>query len=195
MKTRTLLSALIAATLGAGAAVAASEGTTAEDPKIAEAKAIIQEFATRLVGELGDAIQAGGPVAAIEVCRDRAPAIADELSAETGWAVARTSLKTRNVETNVPDAWETTILEQFDARQEAGEDVQKMAYAEVIEDENGKRFRFMKAIPTAELCLNCHGSEIKPEVIEALNRVYPHDQARGYEIGQVRGAFSLEKPL
>jgi hypothetical protein len=195
MKTRTLLSALIAATLGAGAAVAASEGTTAEDPKIAEAKTIIQEFATRLVGELGDAIQAGGPVAAIEVCRDRAPAIADELSAATGWAVARTSLKTRNVETNAPDAWETTILEQFNARQEAGEDVQKMAHAEVIEDENGKRFRFMKAIPTAELCLNCHGSDIKPEVIEALDEVYPHDQARGYEIGQVRGAFSLEKPL
>lgn len=166
-----------------------------EDPNIAEAKAIAQKFGTQLVGELQAALKTGGPVEAIKVCHNRAPGIAEELAARTGWEVGRTSLKTRNLETNIPDAWEAKVLERFDERQAAGEDVQTMAYAEVVEDGQGKRLRFMKAIPTAELCLTCHGRTISPDVAEALDTVYPGDQARGYDVGQVRGAFSLVKPL
>ena len=167
---------------------------TAPNPNAAEAKAIVQEFATTLQGELQAAMKDGGPTNAIAVCQDRAPAIAATLSESSGWQVGRTSLKTRN-SNNAPDAWEQKVLADFDARRAAGEDVQPMAYAEVVETADGKTFRFMKAIPTGEVCLACHGRDITPEVAAALDERYPDDMARGYSLGDVRGAFSLSKPL
>lgn len=168
---------------------------TAPDPNLAEAKAIVQEFATTLQGELQAAMTAGGPTNAIAVCQDRAPAIAADLAERTGWEVGRTSLKVRNAANNAPDAWETKVLQDFDARQAAGEDVKPMAHAEVVEGDDGQTFRFMKAIPTAQLCLACHGTEITPEVAAKLDERYPDDMARGYGLGEVRGAFTLAKPL
>ena len=192
MNNRLLIGSLSTLALCAGLALAAEE---TPNPNVAEAKDIIKEFATRLQGELATAIKGNGPVEAINVCYDRAPAIAEDLSAQTGWEVGRTSLKARNVADNSPDDWETMVLKRFDERQADGEDVKTMAYAEVVEGKDGKRFRFMKAIPTSEICLACHGQEIAPEVVEALDAAYPDDQARGYSVGEVRGAFTLSKPL
>jgi hypothetical protein len=182
-----------AALIVSGAALA--EQAAGPDPKVAEAKGLIKEFATTLQGELQAAMKAGGPTKAIEVCQDRAPAIAADLSQRSGWAVGRTSLKTRNVADNSPDAWETKVLEDFEARQETGESVDTIAFGEVVETDAGKQFRFMKAIPTGQVCLACHGSDITPEVTAALDAAYPDDQARGYSEGDIRGAFSLSKPL
>jgi hypothetical protein len=70
-----------------------------------------------------------------------------------------------------------------------------MAYAEVVEKDGSKQFRFMKAIPTGEVCLACHGSSIAPAIAATLDEAYPDDQARGYKLGDVRGAFTLSKPL
>ena len=116
------------------------------------------------------------------------------MSSSSGWDVGRTSLKLRNP-ANAPDAWELAVLNSFEERKSAGEDPQNIAKAEVVEQDGRKVFRFMKAIPTAELCLNCHGSELKPEVVEALNTHYAADQATGFKLGDIRGAFTLSKPL
>jgi hypothetical protein len=166
-----------------------------ENRNAAEAKDIVKQFADTLQGELKAAISEGGPVKAIAICNKRAPAIAQDLSERTGWSVGRTSLKVRNSKLNTPDAWERTVLEEFDQRQAAGEDVNTMAKAEVVETEDGKVFRFMKAIPTGDLCVACHGQNLTPEVQQALDAAYPNDQARGYKAGQVRGAFTLSKRL
>jgi hypothetical protein len=53
----------------------------------------------------------------------------------------------------------------------------------------------MKAIPVAEQCLACHGSKIKPELAEHLQKLYPEDKAIGFSQGDLRGAFSLKKYL
>lgn len=166
-----------------------------ENPNAAEAKGIIKEFFTELKGELQAAIQDGGPASAISVCQRKAPAIAHRLSEESGWDVGRTSLKLRNAALNAPDAWEEQVLREFEARKQAGEDAAKMAHAEVVGTDEGERFRFMKAIPTGEVCLKCHGTEIDPAVAEAIDQAYPNDEARGYELGDIRGAFTLSKPL
>ena len=129
-----------------------------------------------------------------QVCNVKAPMIAEETGEKTGWQVARTSLKLRNPD-NKPDAWELTVLKAFETRKAAGEDVTKMEYSEVMTIDGKKTFRYMKAIPTAELCLNCHGSEIKPEVARSIDELYPEDQARGYKAGDIRGAFTLQKTL
>jgi hypothetical protein len=156
-----------------------------------EAVEIVKKFGGSLKPELKQAIQSGGPAHAISVCAEKAPAIARSLSDETGWMVKRVSLKARNSQTAIPDAWEKKVLEQFDQRQVNGEPVSQMAYSEVVDG----RFRFMKAQGVEAVCLNCHAAEIKPEVEAALKENYPDDKARGYTLGQVRGAFSLARDL
>jgi hypothetical protein len=166
-----------------------------QDPNAAEAKGIVKEFFTSLKGELQAAVSDGGPVNAIGVCKDRAPAIARKLSEESGWDVGRTSLKTRNPELNSPDSWERQVLLEFEERKAAGEDVKPMAHAAVVETDIGKHYRFMKAIPTGEICLACHGESISPDVATAIREAYPQDQATGFSLGDIRGAFTLSKPL
>ncbi|MGB5830601.1 MAG: DUF3365 domain-containing protein [Thiohalocapsa sp.] len=167
----------------------------AADSNAAEAKAIIMEFFASLKGELEAAMKGGGPASAVVVCNARAPVIAAEMSERSGWDVGRTSLKLRNPGQNAPDDWEKTVLLDFEARKTAGEDVQTIAYAETIESDGDKTFRFMKAIPTSELCLTCHGTEIEPEIASSIDAAYPDDQAKGYVLGDIRGAFTLSKPL
>ena len=51
----------------------------------------------------------------------------------------------------------------------------------------------MKAIPTGEVCLKCHGSNVAPDVKAAIGELYPEDQATGFKAGELRGAFSVSK--
>ena len=185
----------VLAALSAAAFLTSPYADTLTDQNAAEAKGIIGEFFTTLKGELKGALQEGGPVGAVAVCKQRAPAIAKALSDMSGWDVGRTSLKLRNSTLNAPDAWERQVLKDFEERKAAGEDVNSMTYSEVVETEGGKRYRFMKAIPTGEVCLVCHGEAISPDVAAALDKAYPDDQARGFALGDIRGAFTLSKPM
>jgi hypothetical protein len=195
MRTPVLLTTTAALAL-AGSVLAQTLSPETNDTADADAQAreLTKAFATRLQGELKAGLKEGGPTAAVRVCKEEAPAIAASLSEQSGWQVARTSLKTRNPE-NAPDEWERQVLEQFDDRQAAGQPVADMTYAAVVEQDGAETYRFMKAIPTAEVCLACHGSDLSPDLVEALDKAYPEDQARGYELGDIRGAFTLSKPL
>jgi hypothetical protein len=174
-------------------AAAPTSGPAAPSPAAEEAKALIKEFAGTLRDELQAAIKAGGPISAVAVCKDRAPAIAADLAARSGWEVKRTSLKPRNLALDTPDAWERQVLTRFEERKAAGEAADTLAFGAVVDDAGTKRFRFMKAIPTGDVCLACHGKDINPDVANALDAAYPGDQARGYAIGDIRGAFSVSK--
>ncbi len=156
-----------------------------------QAVGIVKQFGGSLKPALKKALKTGGPAHAIDVCSVQAPAIAQRLQKETGWSVRRVSLKPRNAETAVPDAWEKKVLEQFDARQAKGESAKKMAYAEVVDG----KFRFMKAQGVEPVCLTCHAAKVSPQVEAALQQKYPQDHALGYSLGQIRGAFSLAKDL
>ena len=164
----------------------------------AEAKRITGAFFEELKGELTKGMKAGGPVTAIGVCNAIAPSIAARHSQNTGWNVARTSLKLRNPD-NAPDSWEKKVLQQFEQRRAEGEKPDTLAFAEIVEAEDGKYFRFMKGIvmPPAEKmpCLKCHGVDIDPKITATLDKLYPQDKATGYKAGDVRGAFTLKKKL
>lgn len=157
----------------------------------AEAITIVKQFGGTLKPQLKKALAQGGVQKAIKVCSVQAPEIAKNLSMSTQWQVKRVSLKARNHHNATPNAWERSILEEFNQRQQQGETAKKMAKAVVVGDE----FRFMKAQGTAPLCLTCHGSDLTTETKAALKEYYPQDQATGYSLGQIRGAFSLTKKL
>ena len=163
-----------------------------------QSRAVIQEFAQQLQGALGKAMREEGPVKAIEVCNQAAPAIAQAEAQKHGWGVGRTSLKLRNPD-NAPDAWERAVLQQFEQRAAQGESPQGMAHFEVVEQNGRQVFRFMSAIgmpPMEQMpCLMCHGTEIRPDISAKLDRLYPNDQARGYRPGMIRGAFTITQPM
>ncbi len=187
---RRLICVSLLCCLPVGTAVASDLGSMK-----AESKAIVQAFMGQLKGELQSAMQQGGPVNAIQACNRVAPAVAEQQQQQHGWQkVARTSLKLRNPD-NAPDAWERKVLEQFESRKAAGEAVEPMAFGEVVEENGRQMFRFMKAIPTGEVCLKCHGSDLAEPVAAKLDELYPQDAARGFALGDIRGAFSLKKAL
>jgi len=160
----------------------------------AKAVELVQAYAGKLKGALSAAIEAGGPENALEVCNKQAPVIAAEISKASGWSVARTSLKPRNA-ASAPDAYEQKVMEGFLARIAKGEKAADLASAQVVE-ENGKQvFRFVKAIPTADVCLTCHGENVAPELQQKIKALYPQDQALGFKEGDMRGVFTLKKTL
>lgn len=188
---RTTLIAAVLLALGSTAPAFAEQDM---DALIDESRAAIKGFGASLKAELVAAIEAGGPEHAIGVCNMVAPGIAAERSITYQGRVGRTSLKRRNP-ANAPDGWELAVLEDFEARKAAGEDVKAIDHAEIV-TENGQRiFRYMKAIPTAQVCTNCHGTELKTEVAAMIDDLYPTDQARGYSAGDIRGAFTLRRVL
>ncbi|TKB49398.1 DUF3365 domain-containing protein [Ferrimonas sediminicola] len=153
--------------------------------------ALISQFGATLKPSLKAAMQSGGPRAAVEVCASQAPLIAARLSQQSGWRLSRVSLKPRNGATAVADPWEAQVLAGFEAQLAAGAD----AAALVTEKHGPGEFRLMKGIVIDKVCLQCHGEQIDPGVLEAIRRHYPDDQATGYQLGELRGGFSVSRRL
>lgn len=175
----------------------------AADEKPAPETAAYRAEAGKLAGELGNrlreqltaAMQAGGPLAAVAVCQERAVPIADAIShSNDGWEVGRTSLQVRNPD-NAPDSWERSVLETFDKRHAAGEMPATIEQEAVITVGEQRYYRYMKAIPTGDACLLCHGSNIPTELQEHIGKLYPDDRATGYKAGDMRGAFTLTRRI
>ncbi len=154
----------------------------------------IRSLAGTLKEHLSTAIAAGGVSSAIEVCNLVAPEIAQAESLARGWKTGRTSLKVRNP-ANTPDSWELEVLKRFEARKAAGAEPETLDHAEIVSADGLRSFRYMKAIVTMPVCLNCHGSSLAPDVAARLDDLYPEDQARGYAVGDLRGAFTVVQPL
>lgn len=165
-----------------------SDQQAGADPEVAAAKAAVQALAGALQSELKSAIQSGGPASAIAVCNTRAMPITQRVSEEQGLSVSRVSLKNRNP-ANRPNDWQVPVLEDFERQKAEGKDVGSLVWSETVEVDGGREFRFMKAIPTGDVCLLCHGAQLSTDVTEALAQLYPQDKATGFAMGDIRGAF------
>lgn len=184
-------------TMIALAMMAAGPAAQADDARLlSEAREVATSIPPKLLAVLKSELDAGGPAGAISACKEKAPKMAAEASQKTGWAVRRVSLKNRNPKA-VPDAWEEGVLRDFDRRAAAGENPMTLEKGEVVAEGATKMYRYMRALPTQELCLNCHGpaEQIKPEVKARLGELYPNDKATGFTVGQIRGAMTLKRPM
>ena len=159
-----------------------------------QSQAAIKALGGELKSTLQASIKASGPVDTISVCNTQAPQISNKISTVKGLKVGRTSLKYRNQE-NKPDDWEKSVLEQFEQRKTNGEAVNAMDFSEMTEHKGNKVFRYMKAIVTDEVCMNCHGSNLAPPIASRIKSLYPDDKATGYKKGDIRGAFTVIQPV
>ena len=187
--------AIISVTLLSAVLVAVAE------PDVGSRKQAAAQTAMAFMKELGGALKRhlaeGDPVAAITVCKDIAPAIANRYSRENGWRVTRVGTRVRNPMIGTPDAWEQSVLAQFGEQIRRGDKPQDVSFSEVVAEPSGQYFRYMQAIGVAPVCLSCHGDvrAIPDAVRKRLQAQYPHDQAVGYQVGELRGAISIKQPL
>jgi len=137
------------------------------------------------------------PVTGNYVFKDFVPAIvgtqvANDFSLKTGYRIKQTSLKVRNLN-NEPDEWEKKVLNFF----ESDSYTKNGGYSEITQKNGKQSFRYMKPIFVEIACLQCHGrkTEIKPAIMQFLNRRYPFDNAFGYKEGDVRGGISIVIPI
>ena len=177
----------------AGSIIGVQQFTKYKKRQFASASGVvIKHLATDLKSELSNAIQKDGIISAIQTCKLRAPEITQEVNADSTLQIKRTSLKWRNPN-NAPDEWEKKILLVFEHKRTQGIELVDLTATEVESLNDKKVYRHMRAIPTQPICLNCHGGEkiLSPEVKNVLKDTYPNDRATGFQVGDIRGAFSV----
>lgn len=179
------ITAVILVTLAGAAPLSADP----ETDLARQAQEIVKQFAGQLKPQLQQAMREGGPPLAVKVCAETAPLIADSLSESTGWSVRRVSDRPRNPKA-VMDDWETRAFRTLETRLEQGNGEALITY-----ETTQKGFRYVQAQVTEGLCLSCHGAVLDANTTAALELHYPNDQAKGYQLGEIRGLFSLQKSL
>lgn len=187
--------AVLGAALGLGLPAQAQNQT--QDPTLLpEARNVASAVPPKLLELLNSEIAKGGVGSAVAACNEKAPQMAKNASAQTGWAIRRVSLRNRNPKA-VPDAWELAALKDFDQRAVAGEKPATLEKYGVVDTATGKEYRYMKALPVQPICLACHGAadQLAPDVAEKLHSLYPADKATGYAVGDLRGAITIRKAL
>ncbi|PRY89606.1 Tll0287-like domain-containing protein [Mongoliibacter ruber] len=151
---------------------------------------ISQEAQDALIGTLQEAIAEKGVTGAIEFCNVEALPILQEVSDKYNVEVRRASFDYRNP-VDAPKEYEAGILDTYvynmENNLESEPSVQKF--------ENGDVLLYTKAIKIpGGLCLNCHGEpgkEIAQETLNKIDELYPEDKAKGHQIGDLRGMWSI----
>jgi hypothetical protein len=163
----------------------------------ADTKKTVLPVVPKVVAAMQEAVADKGVAGAIPVCKELAPELIKAKRAETGWDIRRVSLKTRNAERGTPDLWEVRQLADFNIRAALGEKPDTLEKSEIVQIDGKPVLRYMKALPVGDVCLKCHGAEtsLDPALKAKLAESYPHDQATGYNKGEIRGALTVKRPL
>lgn len=140
------------------------------------------ELFIRLSSRLLEAMSEGGAANAITVCSQEASSIANEVGRAKGVSIGRTAFRLRNAD-NKPPKWAEPLVRDR---------VEVPHFAELPDG----RFAALLPIHLQTKCLTCHGptGTIAEDTKLALAARYPHDQATGFEEGDLRGWFWVEIP-
>jgi len=133
-------------------------------------------------------IQKEGTINALKFCNIKAYPLTDSMSVAFNAKIKRVSDRPRNTD-NAADKTELAHINTFKNKLENGEKI------EPIIDKKDNSVHFYSPITTDQLCLQCHGNigtDIKPNVLKAIDSLYPNDLAKGYALNQVRGIWSIE---
>ncbi len=109
--------------------------------------------------------------------------------------IRRVSLRRRNP-ANEPDDYERAVLEEFDRL--PTEERPKAEHWEVVSEDGRESLRYLKPLVAGAICLTCHGDlgdhgagrSPRPSPTH-----YPDDRGTGFDVGDVRGAITIQIPL
>lgn len=158
----------------------------AEKPKTYEEIGLEYALGTKAVlgKNLMGAIQSKGTMQALEFCNVQAMPLTDSMAINYHATIKRVSDKYRNPN-NQANVEELNYIAQFKA------DAIAKRESKPVVIEKGNQVQFYYPIPTNTMCLQCHGTQIKPEVQRQILKLYPNDLAVGYNENEVRGIWSI----
>ncbi|UCS94765.1 DUF3365 domain-containing protein [Echinicola marina] len=146
-----------------------------------------------LMTKLLSTIEEKGVSEAIAFCNVEALPGLKKLSDDYGVKIRRVSHDYRNPE-DQPGEMEEMLLQAYEYNEE--NDIANTT--NVQELPGGEVLLYTKAIKIpGKLCLNCHGApgkDITEETLAKLNELYPEDKAKGHEVGDLRGMWSIAIP-
>jgi hypothetical protein len=177
---------------GEGSVATAPENTDPEIPDsvlMARGMEITTTAFKKLSGSLKQAISDSGVPGALQYCNLMAWPLLDTVARSHGVKLRRTALRVRNP-SNRPEQPETSILNAFDVRNQAGEKPRGK-----LERTAGMPTTFYRPILLQEGCLPCHGSpndDIATEDFNLIRSLYPADEAISFQVGELRGMWVVE---
>ncbi len=164
------------------------------DNAVIAARSAADTLQRELTAALAEAMASSGPGGAMGVCNTKALQITTRVSANAALNIRRTALRLRNP-ANAPDAWEKEQLASFASALSSGRPPAGLERYKVEQVDGAWRLRWTRPIVLQPMCATCHGKDINSGVREILTALYPADQATGFEIGELRGAFTASVPI
>jgi len=157
-----------------------------------EAKDAIAKLQKTLQTQLKANLKKGGTVQAATFCSSKAQSITHEINVSFAkeTTVHRTSLKYRNSD-NSPKSDEREVLESMQKDFDAGKALPELIVKKIYDD----TYKVYKPIYISkDVCLKCHGdvSTLDTKTYDVIKEHYPNDKARGYKMGDLRGAFVVK---
>jgi hypothetical protein len=165
----------------------------AQNAALQRGKAIVAETFSLLSSNLQTAFQQGGVSNALPFCSLAASPLTAGMAGKHGVTIRRVTHKPRNLAGRA-DTTELATLNQFEAAL-TGTNPPPPLVTNLTE--NSVTF-FAPIVLNNELCLKCHGEpgkDISAGNVAVIQRLYPQDEATGFKLGQLRGAWRIDIPL
>ena len=180
----------------AGGAVPAVPTDEQKEIALRRGRAITAETFALLRTNLQTAIQAGGISNALPFCSMAASPLTAGMAAKHGVTLRRVTHKARQP-SGKASALEMGFLADFESRMSEGS-ITNPPPPVVTNLAPGSVTFFAPIVIGVPLCLKCHGepeSDIAPADLEVIRKLYPRDEAVGFRMGQLRGAWRIDFPL
>ena len=143
-----------------------------------------------LSSNLLQAVNQYGVSNALPFCSAQAIPLTTLVAHTNGVQLQRVSHKPRNP-ANRATASELELIDHLERRLKSGQPVQPTVLASA-----SNQVTFYAAIViTNRLCLQCHGipeEDITIENLVTINRLYPRDEATGFQLGDLRGLWRID---
>lgn len=167
----------------------------AQQAALDRGKAIAAETFSLLSSNLQAAIQSGGISNALPFCSLAASPLTAGMAEKHGVTLRRITHQPRNPASRATDA-ELAVVKSF--QDALATDPAKSPTPMVTSLLAGKATFFAPIVIGNELCLQCHGEpgrDIAAADLAVIRGLYPQDEATGFKLGQLRGAWRIDFPL
>jgi len=157
-------------------------------------KAIATETFGLLSSNLQTAMQSGGVSNALPFCSLAASPLTAGMAEKHGVTLKRITHKARNPAGKANEA-ELAVLKAFENALAASTNPPPPFATNLVA---GQATFFAPIVIANELCLKCHGEpgkDISAENLAVIKQHYPQDEATGFKLGQLRGAWRIDFPL
>lgn len=174
------------------ASTTSPKGDSPEAALKLRAATIAKEAFSELSSNLQAAITRTGLNDALPYCSDRAIPITKGVAAKNGVGLSRVTHKARNPANKATDA-ELALMQQFQADLVA----KRTPTPTVVTNASQAVSVYVPIVISNPLCLMCHGKpgkEVSAELQSTIRRLYPDDQATGFALGDLRGAWRVDFP-